>query len=145
MTVPLEYAHASQAFERFMLEARDALDLSTSHQTFTVVEAVLWVFRRRLDAAGVAAFAQVLPAVLRAMFIDGWDPAVPPLPFAAQTELAREVQAVRGRHNLAPDNAIETVAGVLRRRVDAEAFDAVLSRLPDGAARYWSAQHTPTD
>ncbi len=138
MTVPLEYAHASEAFERFMSEARDALGLTTSHQTFTVVEAVLWVFRRRLDAAGVAAFAQVLPAVLRAIFIEGWDPAAPALAFLGRSQLAREVQAVRGDHNLAPDDAFETVAAVLRRHVDAKAFDAVLARLPSDAARYWS-------
>ena len=137
MTVPLEYAHASEAFERFMVEARDPLGLTTSHQTFTVVEAVLWVFRRRLDAGGVAAFAQVLPAVLRAMFIEGWNPADPPAPFADRAVLSREVQAVRGQHNLAPDDAIETVARILRRHLDAKAFDAVLARLPQGAAAYW--------
>lgn len=138
MTVPLEYAHAGDAFARFMIEVRDALGVETTHRAFTVVEAVLWVFRQRLDPGGVAAFAQVLPAVLRAMFIEGWDPAQPAVGFAEREALVREVQEVRGGHNFAPETAIETVATVLRRHVDAQAFEAALSLLPAGAAGYWA-------
>lgn len=138
MTVPVAYAHAGDAFERFMIEVRDALGVETTHRAFTAVEAVLWVFRRRLDPGGVAAFAQVLPAVLRAVFIEGWDPAQPAVQFAERDALVREVQEVRGAHNFAPETAIETVAAVLRRHVDAQAFDAALSRLPAGAVGYWA-------
>jgi len=40
-------------------------------------------------------------------------------------------------HNYAPDDAIQMVAGALRRNVDREAFERVLAALPEGAVEFW--------
>jgi uncharacterized protein (DUF2267 family) len=140
MTMPLSYAHASEDFERFIVDARDRLSLAIRHQVFTVVQAVLWVFRRRLDVSQAIAFAQVLPPVLCAIFLQDWNPAEPAVPFGEREELAREVQSVRGDHNFAPGDAIDTVAATLRRHIDRDAFDAVLASMPGDAAKYWAVR-----
>lgn len=137
MTVPLEYRRASRQFEDFLAEAAEAAGLTTLHQAYTMVEGVFTVFRRRLSVIEAAAFAQVLPPLLRALFVTGWDPAQPVVEGWDSTELAREVQLLRRHHNFAPDTAIGDVARVLRRHVDPERFEAGLARLPPPAQAYW--------
>ena len=139
MPMPLEYQHASDDFERFLAAARDRADLTTRNQTWTMVDAVLRVFRRRLTGAEGLRFAAVLPPLLRAMFVMDWDVEAPPLPFASRDALTREVQAVRPHHNFAPDTAIACVAGALRAEVETSAFEAVLAGLPEGARAFWAA------
>lgn len=138
MTVPMEYRRASQDFEDFLAEAADAAGLATRNQAFTMVEGVLTAFRRRLTAAEGIAFAQVLPPMLRALFIHGWEPSEPAAMSWDRVALTREVQGLREHHNFAPDTAIGDVAGVLRRHVDGAAFERVLDRLPPGARAMWA-------
>ncbi len=139
MTVPMEYRHASRDFDAFLLDARDTAMLATTNQAYTMVEAVLTVFRRRLSIAEALAFADVLPPVLRAIFVSGWDTAEPRKTFADRESLPREVLALRADHNVSPASAIADVAAALRRHVDRPAFERVLERLPAEARGYWRA------
>lgn len=139
MPLPMELQHASDDFERFLADARDGSGLATRNQTYTMVEGVLRCFRRRLTVQQALDFADVLPPLLRAIFVSRWDISEPVLPFADRATLTREVQALRQHHNFAPDSCLVDVARALRRHVDAEAFDRVLQTLPDGAADYWQA------
>lgn len=139
MPLPMEYQHASDDFERFLADARERADLVTRNQTWTMVDAVLRVFRRRLTASEGLRFAEVLPPVLRAMFVTDWDVDAEPVPFADRAAMTEEVQAVRGNHNFAPDTAIACVAGALRAAVDPQAFERVLETLPAGARDFWAA------
>ncbi len=137
MPMPMEYMYASRDFDRFLDDAQQSLSLATRHMTYTAVQAVLTVFRRRLYVGQAVCFAQVLPPILRAIFIDEWKPEVPPVGFADRAVLSKEVQSYRGDHNFAPDSAIVDVAAALRRHVDVRVFDALLARLPAGAVDYW--------
>ncbi|QFU15769.1 DUF2267 domain-containing protein [Microvirga thermotolerans] len=137
MTVPMEYRHASEAFERFLADARDEAGLGTRNQAYTMVQAVLLVFRRRLTLPEGIRFANALSPVLRALFVDGWDPCEPTQPFIDRDLLTREVQALRAHHNFAPDTAIRDVAAALRRHVDPKSFDEALRALPAEAAAFW--------
>lgn len=139
MPMPLEYQHASDDFERFLDEARERADLTTRNQTWTMVDAVFRVFRRRLTVAEGLRFAEALPPILRAMFVVDWDIEAAPLAFGSREALTREVQAVRPHHNFAPDTAIACVAAALRARVEPGAFEAVLAGLPKGARDFWAA------
>lgn len=67
MTWPQEYQRAAFEFERFMVAARDAAALSTTNQSWTMAEAVLRVFRRRLTVAQAIVFGNALPPLLRAV------------------------------------------------------------------------------
>jgi uncharacterized protein (DUF2267 family) len=138
MTWPLEYQRASSEFERFMVAARDAGHLQTTNMAWTMVEGVLLVFRRRLTVAQTIEFANVLPPVLRALFLERWCPCHEPTPFGSRAALTAEVKALRPAHNFSPDNAIEAVAIALRRCVDEPALNQVLAKLPSEATTFWA-------
>jgi uncharacterized protein (DUF2267 family) len=139
MTVPPEYVHASRDFDRFMRDFMEISMIETHHRSYAIVRAVLHVFRDHLTVADALAFAETLPAVLRAIFVENWQPSANSAPFPALAALTAEVKANRRDHNLASDSSISDVARALRRTIDQAAFDRVLKRLPPGAADYWSA------
>ncbi|MBB6250179.1 DUF2267 domain-containing protein [Nitrospirillum iridis] len=138
MPIPMELQHASQDFERFLIDARDAAGLATRNQTYTMVQGVLQTFRRRLSFADAIRFAGVLPPIVRAIFVSDWDLDEPRPPFDDRESMTREVQALRRDHNFAPDTAIRDVAEALRRHVYLEDFTRVLASLPPGAEEFWS-------
>jgi uncharacterized protein (DUF2267 family) len=139
MPMPQEYFAASRDFDSFMEDAKQALGHHSHHQTYTTVDSVLTVFRRRLTAAEGLRFASALPPVIRAIFVHDWEPEEAPPAFGGRDALEAEVKTIRPQHNFAPDGAIATVAQVLRRHVDEEDFARVLATLPDGARDYWAA------
>jgi uncharacterized protein (DUF2267 family) len=138
MTVPFQYAHASEEFDRFLQEAKVALDHVTTHQTYQTIESLLRVFRRRLAVEDALAFADALPAVLRAIFVADWHLDEPQRPFASLSELNRELQQIRRNHDFSPDNAIEIVAPIVTKYTDRVQFDRVLATLPPEAKAFWS-------
>lgn len=138
MPMPMEYRHASEQFDAFMEAVRERSGLTTRNQTYTMVQGVLKVFRSRLTVAEAIAFAQVLPAVLRAIFVSEWDVSHPVKPFGRREEMVQEVKALRRDHNFSPDSSIADVAFVLRQYVDPMAFQRALDQLSPEAAAYWS-------
>ncbi len=137
MPMPWTYRHATKDWQAFLADARDRLGLDSDNTTYTAVQGVLITFRHRLSAAEGLAFADILPAVLRAIFVYRWDIGAAPVPFAARDVLTAEVKALRPDHNLTPNHAIEAVAWALRRHVDQRDLDRVLANLPVGAVAYW--------
>jgi uncharacterized protein (DUF2267 family) len=137
MTVPQEYMLAQHRFDALLVELMDKLDLTTRHQVYAVLFAVLQVFRRRLNAEQILVFAGALPAVLSAMFVADWKPDDQVLPFADAATYDAEVGRVRRDHNLAPPGSVGIVAAAIRGRCDRDAFDAALARLPEAAAAFW--------
>ncbi|MBL6616180.1 MAG: DUF2267 domain-containing protein [Reyranella sp.] len=137
MTVPQEYKRASEQFEKLLVDARDAAMLQTTNQSYTMVQAVLRTFRRRLDVKDALRFASVLPVGARALFVADWDVSEPKQAFADIASMTKEVQSLRPDHNLSPDSAIRDVAKALRQNVDGAALDRVLAELPPGAAAFW--------
>jgi uncharacterized protein (DUF2267 family) len=111
--------------------------LTTTHQVYTMAQGVLQAFRRRLDVKDAILFANVLPPVLRAIFVADWDTDEAKRPFEVRAVMTKEVQSLRGDHNFAPATSIRDVAIALRRNVDEAALDSVLAKLPDGAAQFW--------
>ena len=138
MTRPMEFQHASENFEAFLRDARDISGLSTRNQTYTMVQAVLLTFRRRLSVIEAIRFANVLPPILRALLVTDWDPGEPQREFRDRADLILEVQALRRDHNFSPETAIRDVAIALRRHVDATALDNLLEHMPQGAAQFWA-------
>lgn len=138
MTVPQEYVHASRDFERFMNDFMQIAMLETHHRGYAIVRAVLHVFRDHLTVGDALRFAEILPAVLRAVFVENWHPAAEPPPFPGRTALVQEVRANRRDHNLASEASISEVAAALRRNVDNSDLDRILATLPPGAVEYWT-------
>ncbi|MBO6758990.1 MAG: DUF2267 domain-containing protein [Roseibium sp.] len=139
MPMPQTYFQASREFDAFILDVRDTCLLQTHHQAYHTLRAVLHVFRSHITTDQALAFANVLPAVTRAIFVEDWTPNDAPPPFPERKVLVREVQSVRKDHNLAPDSAIQDVAAALRRSsIDERDLDRVLADLPDGARAFWN-------
>jgi len=138
MTWPLEYQRASQDFERFMVTARDAAGLATTNMAWTMVEGVLLAFRRRLAVCEAIEFANVLPPLLRALFLGNWHPSGEAAPFNPREALTEEVRSLRAQHNFSPPNAIEAVAAALRGSVDEPSLERALAKLPPQASEFWA-------
>jgi uncharacterized protein (DUF2267 family) len=129
-----------------MEDARDRMCLDSDNMTYTAVDAVFQVFRRRLTPQQGLDFASVLPSVLRAIFVYRWDVSQPPVEFDDRDAMTTEAKAVRSDHNLTPENAIEATAWAVRRCVDQKDFDRVLAEMPEGAADFWRVEvDNPTD
>jgi uncharacterized protein (DUF2267 family) len=138
MTIPMELQRASEDFERFLVDARDVSGLTTRNQTYTMAQGIFQVFRCRLEVKEAILFANVLPAILRAIFVADWDIDDPKRPFEDRAVMTREVQSLRRDHNFAPDTSIRDVATALRRNIDEAALDRVLAGLPKEASEFWS-------
>ncbi|ARN80388.1 DUF2267 domain-containing protein [Methylocystis bryophila] len=137
MPMPMEYQYASEEFERFLRDAIDASGLTTRNQVYTMTQGVLRVFRRRLDVGDALRFANVLPPVLRAIFVADWDLNEPARPFERRELMTAEVKSLRGDHNFSPDTAIRDVATALRKNVNEAELDRVLAMLPNEAVEFW--------
>ena len=138
VTIPMEFQRASEDFEAFLRDARDISGLSTRNQTYTMAQAVLVTFRCRLSVIDAIRFANILPPVLRALFVTDWDPGEPQREFRDRADLTREVLSLRRDHNFSPETAIWDVATALRRHVDETALDDLLGHMPRGAAQFWA-------
>ena len=80
MPMPWTYRQATREWQAFLADAREAMDLTTDNVTYTAVQGVLQAFRRRLTPQQAVDFAQILPAVLRALFVADWTLADPQPP-----------------------------------------------------------------
>jgi uncharacterized protein (DUF2267 family) len=138
MPVPLEYERASAKFYDYLVDARDTADLWSTHVTYTMTQGVFQAFRQRLSTQDAIAFANILPICLRALFVTNWDVDEEKKPFGSREAMTREVKALRENHNFSTETAIRDVAEALRRHVDEEAFDKLLTQLPEGAVEFWT-------
>lgn len=139
MPMPWAYRHATKDWQAFLADAKDRLGLTSDNAAYTAVQAVLLTSRARLTVEQGLAFADLLPAVLRAIFVTGWDVTLPPRPFAPRDRLTAEAQALRPHHSLTPPHCIAAVAWALRRHVNQPDLDRLLATLPEGAADFWAA------
>lgn len=139
MPLPHAYRTATKDWQAFLADARERLDLSSDNMTYTAVDGVLQTFRRRLTVAEGLAFADVLPAVLRAIFVYRWRPAEPVAWGSRESQVA-EAKAVRKDHNLTPDHCIEAVAWALRRQVRQMDLDRVLAGIGPEAEAFWAVE-----
>ena len=135
--MPWIYRQATREWQAFLADARTAMDLSSDNTTFTAVEGALRAFRRRLTSQQAIDFAQVLPSVLRALFVADWQLAEP-VPPGTRTDWTAEAMALRPHHNLTPPNCVEATALALRQSVLRGDLDRVLATLPAFAAEFWS-------
>jgi len=143
--MPWTYRQASREWRAFLDDVRDWTGLETDNLAYTAIQGVLQAFRRRLTPEQAIAFADVLPAVPRAIFVQGWDIAAPPVPFGTRADWQAEARALRPDHNLTPENAVEATARALWRQVNHTDLSRVLDRLGPGAVAFWSVPGADPD
>lgn len=137
MPMPWAYRHASKDWQAFLADAKEGLGLESDNMAYTAVQGVLIAFRSRLTPREVMAFADLLPAVLRALFVAGWNPETPPVPWGERAALEAEVRALRPHHNLTPPAPINPVARALRRALRQPDLDRVLAAIGPEARAFW--------
>jgi uncharacterized protein (DUF2267 family) len=138
MPMPWTYRQATREWQAFLAAAREAMDLTSDNAAYTAVQGVLRAFRRRLTPQQAIDFAQVLPAVLRALFVADWRLDEGPVPPDTRAAWTAEAMALRPHHNLTPANCVEATALALRGSVLRGDLERVLATLPPFAAEFWS-------
>lgn len=111
--------------------------LQTTHQCYTMVEAVLHALRSHMSLREALAFADRLPPVLRAIFVSDWDIEAPVKPVTDRAGLQREILGLRHNHNVSTPTALEDVGATLRETMGRDEFSHLLSALPADLARFW--------
>lgn len=140
MPMPFAYRSASADFEKFTADLLAISSLATSNQCYTQTRAVFLVFRSHVEPQVALDFANALPPVLRAIFIEDWNLAVPVTPLPTKKKLLAEVKAIREAHNFSTDTAIDEVALALRRNMNELDYSLMLKNLPAEAATYWKVE-----
>ncbi len=136
--MPFNYRSATPDFEAYLRDVMEIGMMSTSNQAYQTIRAVFHVFRSHVEPQVAMGFAQFLPAVLRAIFVEDWTLASPITPFPNDEELLREVRAVRPDHNMSPDSAIHDVALALRNCLKVEDYALMMKKLPPDARKFWT-------
>ncbi len=128
---------ASADFDAFMKDLVATSMIQTSHQAYTMLQAVLQVFSRSPDRRPGDCVRQCPATRPARIFVSDWDTEAPVKPFVDRDALMKEVRAFRHDHNLSTDTALEDVTVVIRRHVDQAAFERILNTLPPDARRFW--------
>ena len=144
MPMPFAYRSATKDFEKFLEDLLSVSSLATSNQCYTQTRAVFLVFRSHVEPQVALDFANALPPVLRAIFIEDWNLAAPVTPMPGKERLLAEVKAIREAHNFSTDTAIAEVALALRRNMNKLDYDLMLQKLPAEAAQFWKVEATAT-
>ena len=80
MPMPYEFRHPGEEFDAFLRDVMEVCNFATRNPAYTTTEAVLLTFRRRLSVRDGLRFANVLPPVLRALYIKDWNVTSRPCP-----------------------------------------------------------------
>lgn len=129
MTVPNEYRQASSDFDHLLAEIADKCNLSSRHQAYTVAQAVLICLRRRMSLPEAIIFAQMLPVLARALFIENWNPLETPVADWDPERMTEEILSLRRHHNLADAQSLANVIKALGTAADRQNWSRGLPRL----------------
>lgn len=139
MPMPYTYRHASEEWRAWLAGLRDETTIPSDNVLYTGTEAVLHAFRARLSPPDALAFADLLPTVLRAIFVAGWDITAPPRPWPDRETLRAEMLALRRDHNFCPPDLLEALLRAIPATIRAPDLDRLLTRLPPEARAFWDA------
>lgn len=141
MPYPTEYSSASADFDRFLDAVKVNAMLQTRHQAWQLARSVFLVFRGHLSTGEALRFADHLPPLFRAMFLDGLPNDQMPRPFGDPEVLAGEVAAIRPDHNFATPTSIDEVARAFRASINPLDLDRALAALNPAARDYWPSDN----
>ena len=143
MPMPWTFRHCGKEWNWFLEDVAEILGTPSSNVAYTATEGTFSAFRRRLTVEAGLDFAQVLPAVPRALFVQDWKPAAP-VPWSDRATYTTEAKALRQTHNFASDAVIEAVSFALHRAVGPAALDRALRRIGPQAVAFWRIEgHAP--
>ncbi|WP_238366787.1 DUF2267 domain-containing protein [Mesobacterium pallidum] len=136
MPMPWTFRHAQKEWRGILDDMREVLNTPSDNVAYTGLEGVFRAFRDRLPVAQAIAFAQVLPALPRALFVQRWDPA-PPRPWADPSTYVAEARAFRGDHNFAGPEVLRAAFYALHRAIQPVDLHRALDRIGPEARAFW--------
>lgn len=136
MPMPWTYRHPETEWRGFLEDIREILDTPSSNVAYTAAEGVLTAFRHRLTPEEALAFADALPCVIRALFVQGWR-MEKPRPWASRDDYAAEARALRRDHNFAGERVVEAVSYGLHRAIGADRLRKALAAIGPEAQAFW--------
>ena len=139
MPMPWTFRHGDREWRRFLGDIREVMGTPSDNVAYTTAEGAFRAFRARLTVDQVARFAQVLPAMPRALFLEGWAPA-PPRPWADAATYLAEIMALRADHHFATGRAREAVSVALHRAVGPERLARALDGIGPEARAFWAVE-----
>ena len=142
MPMPWTYRHGDTEWRRFLADIREEMGTPSDNVAYTTAQGTFRAFRARLTVDQVAGFAQVLPAMPRALFFEGWQPAAP-LPWAEPATYLAEIKALRAHHNLSNDHALTAVSIALHRAVGPDRLATALDAIGPEARAFWAVKGRP--
>jgi len=137
MPMPFNYRSATPDYEAFLRDVINLGLLQTTNQAYQATRAVFHVFRSHVLPQVALDFAQFLPAVLRAIFVEEWDLASATTPFPDPETQLKEVMSIRPDHNVSPPSAIHDVAVALRNALKKEDYALMMKNLAADARQFW--------
>ena len=139
--MPMEIAYASRQFLELLAALKRTAYLETHTQCYAMLRAVLHEFRRYLTIPQALALADALPPIVRAIFVEDWQPADPPRPPSPQAFDAAVTRRLAPHHAPPGDIALR-VFEVLQDRSAQPKLARALAALPAGLRTLW---HPPDD
>jgi uncharacterized protein (DUF2267 family) len=137
MPFPIEYARSTEEFYKFMNEVKYEADFHSFHVTYTMVQSVFQVFRRRVEIQEALNFANCLPVGLRALFVKDWDTSETIKPFENLDIMNDEVKELRNQHNFAREDSIQIVARVLPNHVEKIYYTKMMESMSKDVQTFW--------
>ena len=137
MPMPQEIKYASEQFMQLLGDLKERALLETHNQCYAMLRAVLHEFRAYMTIKQAIAFADGFPPVVRAIFIEAWQPADEPPPPPSREEFAAAVAKRLTPHHYAPDSLARDVFAVLEPRTEHAKIAGVIEELPAGLKDIW--------
>jgi uncharacterized protein (DUF2267 family) len=99
-------------------------------RVYDATKAVLLATRDRLTIEEAHQFAAQIPMVMKGMFFDGYDPTDKPMLIRNRDKFLEHVRKHFGDRPLDSENAVRTVAKVLRKKISEGQYEDVVGSMP---------------
>jgi uncharacterized protein (DUF2267 family) len=99
-------------------------------RVYDATKAVLLATRDRLTVEEAHQFAAQIPMVMKGMFFDGYDPTDKPMLIRNKDRFLEHVRKQFGNRPLDSENAVRTVAKVLRKKISKGQYEDVVGSMP---------------
>lgn len=135
--MPFTYRHATDEWRGFLKDLRDETLIISDNVLYTGTQAVLHAFRARICVQDALDFANLLPAILRAIFVADWQIA-PPRPWPTRDDLRSEMLDLRRDHNFCPPDLLEVLLRAIPATTRRMEFDRLMIRIGPEAGDFWA-------
>jgi uncharacterized protein (DUF2267 family) len=111
-------------------EIQEEFKWPNKDRVYDATKAVLLATRDRLTIEEAHQFAAQIPMVMKGMFFDGYDPTDKPMLIRNRDKFLEHVRKHFGDRPLDSENAVRTVAKVLRKKISEGQYEDVVGSMP---------------